>query len=96
VDGAPGLTWRAVESALRMGYRGLPGRDSLAALLRRARGLPERRGQGKLTPDRRRRAAALRARGLSLSAIGRRLGVSKQAVHQLLRAAAAKGGVSRG
>jgi hypothetical protein len=39
-----GLTWLAVEVALKMGRRGLPGGDSLARLLRRARGLRERRG----------------------------------------------------
>ena len=44
VAGAAGLTWAAVESALRIGSRGLPGGDSLARLLRRARGLRERRG----------------------------------------------------
>jgi hypothetical protein len=76
VAGSRGLTWQAVEAALRKG----------------SRGLPERRGRGKLDPGRRRRAAELRAGGLSLADVGRRLGVSKQAVHQLLRAAAAKEG----
>jgi hypothetical protein len=33
VRGAPGLTWRAVEMALRSGHRGLPGGDTLARLL---------------------------------------------------------------
>jgi transcriptional regulator with XRE-family HTH domain len=35
---------------------------------------------------RRRQIAALRARGLSLSEIGRRLGISKQCVHETLQA----------
>jgi transcriptional regulator with XRE-family HTH domain len=44
-------------------------------------------------PDvgRRRQAAELRARGLSLAEVGRRLGISKQAAHQLLRGAGAPG-----
>jgi hypothetical protein len=33
---------------------------------------------------RRRRAAALRQQGLTLAEIGRQLGITKQAVHQLL------------
>jgi hypothetical protein len=32
---APGENWRAVNLALYLGYRGLPGGDSLARLLRR-------------------------------------------------------------
>jgi hypothetical protein len=35
---APGLTWAAVQGALRRGRRGLPGGSSLARLLRRHRG----------------------------------------------------------
>jgi hypothetical protein len=35
---APGLTWNAVQIALRRGRRGLPGGSSLARLLRRHRG----------------------------------------------------------
>jgi transcriptional regulator with XRE-family HTH domain len=41
-------------------------------------------GSGRKPGARQRRAAALKARGLSLAEIGRALGVSKQAVHQLL------------
>jgi hypothetical protein len=40
---APGLTWRGVQSALFLGHRGLPGGDSLAALLDRHRRRPRRR-----------------------------------------------------
>ena len=39
---APGESWRAVDDALRRGYRGLPGGDSLARLLAR-QGRPQRR-----------------------------------------------------
>jgi hypothetical protein len=35
VPGAPGESWRALNLALTLGYRGLPGGDSLARLLRR-------------------------------------------------------------
>jgi DNA-binding CsgD family transcriptional regulator len=45
------------------------------------------RGSGNHKPDRKRQAAALRAEGLSLAEIGRRLGCSKQAVDGLLRRA---------
>jgi transcriptional regulator with XRE-family HTH domain len=52
-------------------------------------------GKGKRgrPPDETRRqlVAELRTRGLSLAEVGRELGVSKQAVHQLLRAAAVSG-----
>jgi hypothetical protein len=42
---APGETWKAVNMALYRGFRGLPGGDSLARLLRRRRHLPRRRGR---------------------------------------------------
>jgi transcriptional regulator with XRE-family HTH domain len=45
------------------------------------------RGSGNHKPDRKRQAAVLRAKGLSLTEIGRRLGCSKQAVDGLLRRA---------
>src|SRR5205814_4341900 len=38
IRGAPGETWDKIDQALRKGYRGLPGGDSLAALLVRLRG----------------------------------------------------------
>jgi hypothetical protein len=43
VPEAPGEAWASIDSALRHGYRGLPGGDSLARLLNRHRG---RRGHG--------------------------------------------------
>jgi hypothetical protein len=47
VPGGTGDTWRAVDSALRDGWRGLPGHSSLARLLAARRGVPHRlvRGQ---------------------------------------------------
>jgi hypothetical protein len=41
---APGESWKAVNLALYVGFRGLPGGDSLARLLRRRRRLGKRRG----------------------------------------------------
>jgi hypothetical protein len=41
---APGETWKAVNMALYRGFRGLPGGDSLARLLRRRR-RRQRRGR---------------------------------------------------
>jgi hypothetical protein len=37
LEGAPGETWLRVDTALRVGYRGLPGRSSLHRLLREHR-----------------------------------------------------------
>jgi hypothetical protein len=90
VEGAPGESWKGLDRDLRDGYRGLPGGDSLLRLLRRERGIPERPGSPRLGGADRRLAAALRAEGLTLAEVGRRLGVSKQRVHQLLRAARVK------
>jgi hypothetical protein len=45
VGGAPGETWAAVNVALRLGHRGLPGGDTLARLLQRERGAPARLGR---------------------------------------------------
>jgi hypothetical protein len=39
---APGESWKAVDSAMRQGLRGLPGGDSLARLLARERGVLRR------------------------------------------------------
>jgi hypothetical protein len=91
VAGVPGESWRAVGEALRQGLRGLPGGDSLARLLRRERGMQERRGVNKLDPAGRRRAVAMRARGLTITEIGKRLGVSRQWVSQLVRKAETEG-----
>lgn len=44
-----GETWRAIDRALRRGLRGLPGGDSLARLLARARSVRNPKGLGKLT-----------------------------------------------
>jgi hypothetical protein len=44
VGGRPGLSWLAVDSALRQGLRGLPGGDSLARLLARERAYRNPRG----------------------------------------------------
>jgi hypothetical protein len=83
VGGAGGETWHAIDEALRRGLRGLPGGDSLARLLRRECGAPERHGQPpRADPG---EAARLRAEGLTLAEIGRRLGVSRQWVSRLLR-----------
>jgi hypothetical protein len=50
---------------------------------------PRRRGTAEAAHRLRKRAAALRGRGLSFAAIGRRLGVSKEAAwHQLTKAPA--------
>jgi hypothetical protein len=89
VRGAPGETWLALDRALLRGLRGLPGGDTLARLLHRERGVPVRRGRppSAAAAARRRRAVRLRRRGLSLSAIGARLGVSPQAVQQMLQRA---------
>jgi hypothetical protein len=42
VAAACGVTWRLVNSALRLGFRGLPGGSSLPRLLEEARGVPNR------------------------------------------------------
>jgi hypothetical protein len=40
VPGAPGESWKAINHALAMGLRGLPGDSSLAELLAEHRGVP--------------------------------------------------------
>jgi hypothetical protein len=90
VAGAAGESWSAINAALRLGLRGLRGGDTLARLLRRKRGVVERRGR----PRREEPylvACRLRAGGLTLTEIGRRLGVSRQWVAQLLLKAGANG-----
>jgi hypothetical protein len=44
VTGEEGDTWAAIDAALRHGSRGLRGGDSLSRLLKRERGMGERRG----------------------------------------------------
>jgi hypothetical protein len=81
-----GESWVALDAALRVGCRGLPGGDTLRELLRRHRpGM--RRRVCRRKPDQARRAlvAELRAKRLSLSQIGDRLGVSRQAVSAILQ-----------
>jgi hypothetical protein len=86
VRGAEGETWLALSEALRRGLRGLPEGETLARLLRRERGAPERRGRPpRADPG---EAARLRAASLTLAEVGKRLGVSRQAVHFLLHRAA--------
>jgi hypothetical protein len=69
--------------------RGLPGGSSLALLLRHF-WPPGRRYKGQIRSGPRRKVAQrrkvqqLRAKGLTLAQIGERLGISRQAVHQLL------------
>lgn len=49
VTGAAGETWEKFEAALRVGVRGLPGGSSLAQLLERERGVPNRKNLSALT-----------------------------------------------
>ena len=48
---SPTETWRGVDAALRIGGRGLPGGDSLAALLTRQRGARKKRNLPSLTVE---------------------------------------------
>jgi hypothetical protein len=50
VAGAPGETWRALDSALRLGLRGLPGGSSLARLMAQERGVRNLQALPRLTP----------------------------------------------
>jgi hypothetical protein len=47
---APEETWEAVDTALRIGIRGLKGKDSLARLLSRRRGVRNNADLPRLTP----------------------------------------------
>jgi hypothetical protein len=49
VHEGPELTWSAINSALALGLRGLPGGDSLAQLLARRRGRPSYREKRRLS-----------------------------------------------
>jgi transposase-like protein len=53
--------------------------------------MPERRGGNKVGAAGRRRAVKLRARGLTITEVARRLGVTRQAVQYMLRKAEAEG-----
>jgi hypothetical protein len=81
-EGLAGETWRRIDNALRLGLRGLEGGSSLARLLERERGVPARRGRRR--SPRADQAWRLRHQGLTLQEIGGRLGVSWQAVWQML------------
>jgi hypothetical protein len=83
VPQSPGDTWRRIDNALRLGLRGLGRGSSLARLLEQERGIPARRGR-KRSP-RAEQALRLRQQGLTLTKIGQRLGISWQAVWQMLR-----------
>jgi hypothetical protein len=48
----PGESWKAINEALRLGHRGLPGGDSLPRLLARERGARNHRGLPQLTEER--------------------------------------------
>jgi hypothetical protein len=49
ISGTHGETWRRVDSALRLGLRGLPGASSLARLLEEEYGVPNLKGRAQLT-----------------------------------------------
>jgi hypothetical protein len=80
-----GLTWQAVNLALNSGRRGLPGGDTLAKLLGRERGRPDRPRGPLADPEKRALAQRLRVRGWTVRAIGNWLGVCGQAVSSMLR-----------
>jgi hypothetical protein len=89
VAGAAGESWAAIDKALAEGRRGLPGGDSVARLLRRARGVADRRGR-RPGAARWRQAERLRGRGLTVAEIARRMRLSHQRVSQLLGRARAE------
>ncbi len=84
VGDAPGETWSGLNTALRLGTRGLPGGDSVHRLLRREGRIAESRGRPAQV-SRHLLVYHLSAEGLSLAEIGRRLGVSRQAAWEMLR-----------
>jgi hypothetical protein len=87
-----GESWRAVNSALQHGSRGLPGGVTLRQLLSRNRPHMGDRPRGRRRDQgQRARVAELRGQGLSLAEIGARLGVSRQAVSAMLQRIGAKG-----
>jgi hypothetical protein len=51
IDGAPGEEWRLVDNALHLGLRGLQGESSLLRLLKRKRGVRDRRDLPPLTEE---------------------------------------------
>ena len=82
---------RGGEAAGRARWKHRPGRHLAAPKPRPGRKPGETRGR-KADERKRAKVVRLRAAGLTLAEIGRKLGVSKQAVHLMLaRAAGAKG-----
>jgi hypothetical protein len=84
VADAPAESWRALNTALREGYRGLPGGGSLARLLGSGRRSGRARDRGVARRDR--EILAVRSRGETLPEIAARYGLSRQRVHQIVRA----------
>jgi hypothetical protein len=84
VADAPAENWRALNTALREGYRGLPGGSSLARLLRSGRRSGRPRDQALARRDR--EILAARSRGETLPALAARYGLSRQRVQQIERA----------
>jgi hypothetical protein len=81
------LTWRTVDAALRRGGRGLPAGESLRQLLSRLRGAANPRVR-RVKPQRRAEIVRLRdEERLSFAAIGQCLGMGRQRVEFLYRAA---------
>jgi hypothetical protein len=83
VADAPAENWRALNTALREGRRGLPGGGSLARLLRTGRRSGRARDRALARRDR--EIAAARSRGESLQEIADRYGLSRQRAEQIVR-----------
>src|SRR5262245_15806480 len=74
VPGAPGLTWEALNVALRDGWRGLPGGWSLRLLLAERRDAPDGRSRPR-KPGKRAEVARLREQeNLTFRQIAERVG----------------------
>jgi hypothetical protein len=82
VPDAPGEHWRAINTSLREGYRGLACGGSLARLLRGSR---TGRARDQALARRDREIAAARARRETYRAIAERYGLSRQRVQQIVR-----------
>ena len=85
VVGADGENWQAINLSLCMGQRGLPGGDSLYALLRRERNIGGPRSPLEMPPkptegQLRRQVYKLRGRGMTYAGIAHRLGLSEREV----------------
>src|SRR5262249_3592380 len=84
VAARPGEAGAALNTALRGGYRGLPGGSSLARLL--GSGRRSGRARDRALARRDREILAARSRGETLPALAARYGLSRQRVHQIVRA----------